>query len=77
MPGADIIRVAYRGKQNLYAENNGWTDIYFFELSEMKRALTDDQYLRDRLREVRTLHRDPEQRPGAPGENSEAAGRTE
>jgi hypothetical protein len=39
MPGADIIGVAYRGKQNLYAENNGWTNIYFFELSEMKRAL--------------------------------------
>ena len=32
MPGANIIGVAYRGKKNLYAENNGWTDIYFFEL---------------------------------------------
>lgn len=23
---------AYRGKQNLYAENTGWTDFFFFEL---------------------------------------------
>ena len=36
MPGANIIGVAYRGKQNLYAENNGWTDIYFFELRKNK-----------------------------------------
>lgn len=36
MPGANIIGVAYRGKKNLYAENNGWTDIYFFELRKNK-----------------------------------------
>ena len=24
---------AYRGKQHLYAENTGWMDFYFFELS--------------------------------------------
>ena len=23
---------AYRGKKNLYAENTGWTDFFFFEL---------------------------------------------
>lgn len=23
----------YRGKQNLYAQNTGWTDFFFFELN--------------------------------------------
>lgn len=42
MPGANILGVAYRGKQNLYAENNGWADIYFFELR--KRFSTKTNY---------------------------------